>query len=133
MADALSLTASIVSAHISRNRVRSDELPELIQSVYAALTPTTQPVPETRQPAVPIRKSVFNDHVVCLECGKRFRTIKRHLEREHGISAAEYRARFGLADDYPMVAPEYAAARAAIAKRNGLGRQGGAKRQRGHR
>jgi len=130
MADVLSFTADIVSAHLSRNNVESDQIPELIRSVYGALATGLQaePEPQASEPAVPIRKSVFNDHIVCLECGKNYRTLKRHLEREHGISTEEYRARFSLSRDYPLTAPEYAAARAEIAKQIGLGRRSGPKR-----
>lgn len=126
MTDALSLTSQIVSAHVSRNAVEPDQLPDLIRSVFDALTKAAQPEPEqqAREPAVPVRKSVFDDHLVCLECGKAFRTLKRHLEREHGITTEEYRKRFSLPRDYPLVAPEYAEARREIAKQIGLGRSG---------
>ena len=130
MTDTLNLTAKIVSAHVSRNSIEPDRLPELIRSVFEALTTAAQPQPPTRAPAVPVRKSVFDDHIVCLECGKNFRTLKRHLEREHGISKDDYRARFGLPPDYPMAAPDYSQARAEIAKHTGLGLQGRVKRGR---
>ena len=129
---ALELTAQIVSAHVSKNNVDTEQLPGLIQEVYRALASAGEPVeaPKTREPAVPVKKSVFNDHIVCLECGKGFRTMKRHLNTEHGISTDEYRQQFGLPRDYPLVAPAYAEARAEIAKSIGLGRKAGTKRGR---
>lgn len=132
MTDILGLTSQIVSAHVSKNAVEPDQLPELVKSVFAALTKAARPQPEqqTKEPAVPVRKSVFNDHLVCLECGKSFHVMKRHLEREHGITAEEYRKRFDLSHDYPLVAPDVAAVRAQIAKRIGLGRQEKAQRGR---
>ena len=130
MTDVLSLTGDIVSAHVRKNAVDPEQLPTLIRSVYDALTKATQPEPEpqAKEPAVPVRKSVFNDHVVCLECGGSYRILKRHLEREHGLTTDEYRARFNLSHDYPLIAPEYAEARRAIAKEIGLGRNQRGKR-----
>lgn len=125
----LDLTAQIVSAHVGKNLVETDQLPALIRSVFDALAKAGQPEPEAtvREPAVPVKKSVFDDHIVCLECGKGFRMLKRHLEREHGLTTDEYRQRFVLPRDYPLVAPEYAATRATIAKNIGLGRKAGTK------
>lgn len=125
MVDTLSLTAGIVSAHVSRNTVQSDQLPELIRCVFDALASASSPGPEqqVREPAVPVLKSIFKGHLVCLECGRSFRTMKYHLEREHGLTTGAYRARFNLPNNYPLVAPEFAAVRAQIAKRIGLGRK----------
>lgn len=126
----LDLTAQIVSAHVGKNPVEADQLPALIRSVFDALAKAGQPEPEAKvtEPAVPVKKSVFNDHIVCLECGKGFKTLKRHLQTEHGITTDVYRQRFALPHDYPLVAPAYAEARAEIAKHIGLGRKAGQKR-----
>lgn len=122
----LNLTAQIVSAHVGNNPVEADQLPALIRSVFDALAKAAQPEPEAevREPAVPVKKSVFNDHIVCLECGKGFKTLKRHLQTDHNLTTDEYRQQFGLPRDYPVVAPAYAEARAEIAKKIGLGRRG---------
>ena len=132
MADSLELTTKIVTSHIARNSVDVERLPDLIRSVYAALSNAGKPEPETKakEPAVPVKKSVFNDHIVCLECGKNLRVMKRHIETDHGLTVEEYRKRFGLPGDYPMVAPEYAARRSELAKEIGLGRHTQAKRGR---
>lgn len=122
------LTADIVSAYVSNNKVGSDELVKLIANVHGALKrgPGSQaePVPEPREPAVSVRRSVTPDHIVCLEDGKKFKSLKRHLQGEHGLSPEEYRSKWGLPRDYPMVAPSYARARSDLAKSMGLGRKG---------
>lgn len=120
----LDLTTRIVAAHVSRNATDADQLPELIRAVHAALLQAAQPQvqPASRDPAVPVKKSVFQDHIVCLECGKSFRTLKRHLQIDHNLTTDEYRDRFALPRDYPLVAPEYAETRSAIARKLGLGR-----------
>src|SRR5918998_781990 len=124
------LTADIVSAYVSNNKVGSGELGKLIEEVHSALqkAPTAQanPEPEPREPAVSIRRSVTPDYIVCLEDGKKFKSLKRHLQGEHGLTPDEYRAKWGLARDYPMVAPNYARARSDLAKSMGLGRKAGA-------
>ncbi|MDQ3560070.1 MAG: MucR family transcriptional regulator [Pseudomonadota bacterium] len=124
------LTADIVSAYVSNNKVGSDELGKIIEDVHSALqrAPGAQatPEPEPREPAVSIRRSVTPDHIVCLEDGKKFKSLKRHLQGEHGLSPDEYRSKWGLARDYPMVAPNYARARSDLAKSMGLGRKAGA-------
>ena len=100
------------------------ELPILIKSVQAGLAslqPTPVPATEPRKPAVPVTRSVFRDHIVCLEDGRRFKTLKRHLRTAYGLTPDEYRARWGLPHDYPVVAPAYAASRAVMARENGLG------------
>jgi predicted transcriptional regulator len=120
------LTADIVSAYVSHNNVAPSQLPELIGSVNSALRgQLPQPEPEPQEPAVSIRRSVKPDEITCLECGKRFKSIKRHLQNAHGLSPNEYRAKWNLARDYPMVAPNYAEARSALAKSIGLGRKKG--------
>jgi predicted transcriptional regulator len=120
----LGLTAQIVSAHVSNNSVSPDALPSLIQEVYRTLSgvgrePTTQP--DRPQPAVPVKKSVFPDHIVCLEDGKKLKMLKRHLKTAYNLTPDQYRERWGLGSDYPMVAPKYAKHRSSLAKKIGLG------------
>lgn len=124
--DVLVLAAQIVSAHVSNNRVETDQLPPLVEAVVKALlTTATQDSPsDQRQPAVPVSQSVEADTIACLECGKRFRTLKRHLARDHGITEAEYRERWSLPASYKLSAPNYAKLRADVARRIGLGRTG---------
>ena len=119
----LVLAADIVSAFLGHNRIEADALPELIQSVHRALATaeTTQPEPAVLSPAVPPRQSVKADHIVCLEDGLKFKSLRRHLTASHNLTPETYRARWGLAPDYPMVAPGYAALRSEMAKRIGLG------------
>lgn len=121
----LSLTAQIVSAHIANNAVQATALPDLINSVYHALTSVgTAPALASRpEPAVPIKKSVFPDYLICLEDGKKLKMLKRHLMTSYGMSADDYRARWELPDNYPMVAPNYAQKRSTLAKAIGLGRK----------
>jgi len=130
--DLLDLVASIVSAHVARNAVTPEALPGVIRSAYTALSGLgTEPPPvERREPAVPIKKSVFPDHIVCLEDGKKLQTLKGHLNTSHGMTAEQYRARSSLPRDYPMVAPKYAARRSALAKEIGLGRKPGLSEER---
>src|SRR3712207_1333100 len=122
----IELAAEIVSAFVSNNSVPVAELPALIGNVHDALTKvaagmTQQTVEEPKQPAVPIKKSVQPDYIVCLDDGKRFKSLKRHLRTTYNMTPDQYRAKWGLAHDYPMVAPNYAAARSALAKQIGLG------------
>ena len=119
------LVMEIVSSYVRHNTVAADDLPRLIADVYRALAGGEQPATgqEQRRPAVPIRRSVGPEKVVCLECGHRARTLRRHLREAHGLSPDEYRARWGLAADYPLVAPGYSARRSAIAKASGFGRR----------
>ena len=128
----VTLTADIVAAHVSNNSVSVDEVPALINNVYGALAGLgAAPAAEVKlEPAVSIRSSVKNDHIVCLEDGKKMKMLKRHLMTDHGLTPAEYRARWGLAADYPMVAPDYAEKRRVLAKEIGLGRKPGQKRGR---
>ena len=124
-ASTLAFTAQIVSAHVANNAVQADGLPDLIRQVYAALTKLSTPEPsiEKREPAVPIKKSVFPDYIVCLEDGKKLKMLKRHLMSSYNMSSDEYRQRWGLPSDYPMVAPNYASHRSSLAKSIGLGRR----------
>jgi predicted transcriptional regulator len=118
--------ADIVSAHVSNNSVSAADLPGLIQSVYASLAALGQapePVDEKLIPAVSVRASVKPDAVTCLDCGAKFKMLKRHLSTDHEMTPAEYRQRWNLPADYPMVAPEYAAMRGELAKKIGLGRK----------
>ena len=128
----ITLTSDIVAAHVSNNSVSVDEVPALINNVYGALAglgaaPKAEVKPE---PAVSVRASVKNDHIVCLEDGKKMKMLKRHLMTDHGLTPAEYRSRWGLPADYPMVAPDYAEKRRVLAKQIGLGRKPGQKRGR---
>ena len=126
-ADLIDLAADIVSAYVSNNTVPAAELPALIAEVHRALNNTTmglnEPEPEPLKPAVNPKKSVFPDYIVCLEDGKKFKSLKRHLRTHYDLSPEEYRDKWGLPSDYPMVAPNYAAARSALAKKMGLGQQ----------
>jgi predicted transcriptional regulator len=121
----LGLTAQIVSAHVSNNAVSRDALPELIQQVFTTLMAagTEQVEPERLQPAVPIKKSVFPEYIVCLEDGKKLKMLKRHLQTSYNMTPEQYRERWGLPHDYPMVAPRYAEHRSELAKKIGLGRK----------
>jgi len=121
--DVLGLTAQIVSAHVSNNSVSMDALPSLIQEVYKTLAGGGKEtvLQERPQPAVPVKKSVFPDHIVCLEDGKKLKMLKRHLKTAYNMSPEQYRERWGLAPDYPMVAPNYARHRSSLAKKIGLG------------
>jgi predicted transcriptional regulator len=125
--DLIDLAAEIVSAYVSNNTVPATELPSLIADVHRALTNTHsgahEPEPEPLKPAVNPKKSVFPDYIVCLEDGKKFKSLKRHLRTHYDLSPEEYREKWGLPADYPMVAPNYAAARSALAKKMGLGQQ----------
>lgn len=124
-ADLVDMTADIVSAYVSANQVAAQDLPALIRTIYTALRdvgagqePAVEP---TQEPAVPIKRSITPDFIVCLEDGKKFKSLKRHLRTRYGMTPEEYRAKWGLAHDYPMVAPNYAKARSDLAKRMGLG------------
>src|SRR3954454_2042521 len=122
----LGLTAQIVSAHVSRNRVETDALPPLIRSVYRSLSTAgggETAAPEAKAPAVPVKKSVFPDYIVCLEDGKKLKMLKRHLHTSYGLSPAAYRPKWGLPRDYPMVPPSRAATRCRLAKKIALGRK----------
>jgi predicted transcriptional regulator len=123
---AIELTADIVSAYVGNNPLPASSLPDLIASVSASVRKLgNAAVVETPalNPAVNPKRSVFPDHIVCLEDGKKFKSLKRHLMTDHGLSPDEYRAKWSLPSDYPMVAPNYSATRSALAKSSGLGRK----------
>ena len=129
----ITLTSDIVAAHLSNNSVSVDEVPALITSIYGALAGLGQAVvvPEVMpEPAVSIRSSIKPDYIVCLEDGKKLKMLKRHLMTHYNLTPDQYRARWGLASDYPMVAPNYAEKRRELAKKIGLGRKPGQKRGR---
>jgi predicted transcriptional regulator len=123
----IQLTANIVSAYVSNNTVPSAEIPILIGQVYSALMrvssgPVVAPA-EALKPAVPIKRSITAEYLVCLEDGKKFKSLKRHLRTQYDMTPERYREKWGLPPDYPMVAPNYAAARSQLAKQMGLGQQ----------
>jgi len=122
--DVLGLTAQIVSAHVAKNAVAVDDLPNLIREVYKTLAGVNEVAPpeEVSKPAVPVTKSVFPDYIVCLEDGKQMTMLKRHLMTEHSLTVEQYRAKWNLPPNYPMVAPNYAETRSSLAKKMGLGR-----------
>jgi predicted transcriptional regulator len=119
------LTARIVSAYVSNNSLATGDLPQLIHETYAALSRANGvelvAEPEELKPKVPVKKSVMPDYIICLEDGKKFKSLKRHLRTHYDLSPDEYREKWGLPHDYPMVAPNYARARSDLAKRMGLG------------
>jgi predicted transcriptional regulator len=121
----VSLTAQIVSAHVAANDVSAIELPALIRKVHQALAAAGQaPVQSIKaEPAVPAKKSVFADHILCLNCGGSFKMLKRHLSTDHQMTPEEYRMKWELPPSYPMVAAEYAATRSKLAKASGLGKK----------
>ncbi|MGY9055827.1 MAG: MucR family transcriptional regulator [Alphaproteobacteria bacterium] len=122
--EVLEYTTEIVAAHVSNNTVAVPDLPDLIQQVYrtlASVESTSSAMQERPEPAVAIKKSVTADYIVCLEDGKKLKMLKRHLKTAYNMTPDEYRERWGLASDYPMVAPSYAAQRSTLAKKIGLG------------
>ena len=129
----ITLTSDIVAAHVSNNDVGVDDLPSLITNVYGALSTLGQPAPvaeEVPEPAVSVRSSVKPDFIVCLEDGKKLKMLKRHLMTHYNMTPDQYRQRWNLPADYPMVAPNYAEKRRELAKSIGLGRKPGARRGR---
>jgi predicted transcriptional regulator len=123
----LGLTARVVAGYVSNNRLSGEQLPELIEAVYRSLSTAEAAVAAEAaqiEPAVEVKKSVFADHLACLACGASFSMLKRHLKTEHQLTPIEYRERYGLPRDYPIVAPDYAKVRSRLAKKNGLGRGG---------
>lgn len=120
----LKLTTGIVSAYVGKHSLPSSDIAALISNVYFALDDLSReaPKPEPLVPAVPINKSVTSDYIISLEDGRRFKSLKRHLAAQYGMTPDDYRARWGLPADYPMVAPNYAAKRSELAKSMGLGR-----------
>lgn len=129
--DLVDMAADIVSAYVAANQVPAQDLPALIRTVHSALKEVASGVKvekeQSQEPAVAIKKSVTPDYIICLEDGKKFKSLKRHLRTRYGMTPEEYRAKWNLAHDYPMVAPNYAKERSNLAKRMGLGlsRRGG--------
>jgi predicted transcriptional regulator len=123
----IELTAEIVAAYVGNNTVSSSELPALIASVHGALGGVTSAAPvevvEKQKPAVPVRRSVNNDYIICLEDGQKFKSLKRHLMTHYNLTPEQYREKWDLPSDYPMVAPAYAEARSRLAKEMGLGQK----------
>jgi len=131
----IQLTANIISAYVSNNTVATAEIPNLIAQVYAALTrisggQAAMPT-EPLKPAVPVKRSITAEYIVCLEDGKKFKSLKRHLRTQYEMTPEQYREKWALPPDYPMVAPNYAAARSQLAKQMGLGQQRRRRRERG--
>ncbi|MBA5727663.1 MucR family transcriptional regulator [Bombella mellum] len=124
--DLRQLTAQIITAYVSSHDVAAESLPDLVRSVHGALAGAGAPVeaePEKPVPAVPPRKSVFPDYIICLEDGKKLKLLRRHLKTAYNMTPQEYRERWGLPPEYPMVAPNYANHRSSLARRIGLGRR----------
>ena len=122
----LALTAELVSAYAGNNELGVAAVPELIDAIFAKLSELSvdePPLPESRTPAVPVKRSVTGDYIVCLEDGKKLKMLRRHLMTTYGMTPEEYRVKWGLKPDYPMVAPNYAAKRQELAKKIGLGRK----------
>jgi len=123
----IDLTANIVSAYLSNNPTPASEIPNLISQIHAALLRVSnggsEAALETVKPAVSVKKSMTPDYLVCLEDGKRFKSLKRHLRTQYNMTPEQYREKWGLPSDYPMVAPNYAVARSQLAKKMGLGQQ----------
>lgn len=127
----MELTSDVVSAYVSNNPVSTNELPNLISDVYTALSKVAgmeaAGATHNTKPAVPIKKSLHDDYIICLEDGQKFKSLKRHLRSHYDMSPEEYREKWGLPADYPMVAPNYAKARSRLAREMGLGRKPGTK------
>jgi predicted transcriptional regulator len=123
----IELTAEIVSAYVSNNTVAASDIPSLINQVYAALSRVSgksgDVTAEPLKPAISVKKSITPEYIVCLEDGKKFKSLKRHLRTQYSMTPEQYREKWGLGADYPMVAPNYAAARSQLAKQMGLGQQ----------
>jgi predicted transcriptional regulator len=123
----IELTASIVSAYVSNNSVPTQDLSALINQVHSALTRVSngqgEEITEPLKPAVSVKKSITSDYILCLEDGKKFKSLKRHLRTQYNMTPEQYREKWGLPSDYPMVAPNYAIARSQLAKQMGLGQQ----------
>lgn len=133
--DLLRMTTEVVAAYVSNNTLASTQLGDVIHAVYKSLRALdgqlAEPTPEVLKPAVPVRKSITPEYLVCLEDGKKLKMLKRHLRSTYNLSPDEYRAKWGLAPDYPMVAPNYAHQRSEFAKKIGLGRGTGRRSTRG--
>ena len=121
----LNMTSQIVASHVAHNSVGMADLPSLIEQVYGALRNLAEPPSEPKEelkPAVPVKKSVTDDYIICLEDGKKMKMLKRHLMTSYNMTPEQYREKWGLSPDYPMVAPNYSLKRQRLAKENGLGR-----------
>lgn len=125
--DLMELSTEIVCAYVGHNAISPNDLPKIITDVHAALKSLkeneSQAPQEERKPAVPVKKSVAPDYLICLEDGKKFKSLKRHIRSHYNLTPEEYREKWGLPSDYPMVAPNYSATRSRLAKNNGLGRK----------
>ena len=124
----IELATDIVSAYVAHNAVPAGDLPTLIKTIHTSLDrmqagPVPEPAVEAPQPAVSVKKSVTDDYIICLEDGRKFKSLKRHLQSAYGLSPDQYRTKWGLARDYPMVAPAYASKRSELARKIGLGRK----------
>lgn len=126
----IEITGSIVASYLGNNHLPASEIPKLVADTYIAVRrldsaeqPAAEAEPVTLSPAVPIKKSITPDFIICLEDGKKFKSLKRHLSTAYGMTPEQYRAKWGLNSEYPMVAPNYSATRSTLAKDNGLGRQ----------
>ncbi|MGF1462099.1 MAG: MucR family transcriptional regulator [Maricaulaceae bacterium] len=123
----IEMASDIVAAYVGNNAVTSQDLPDLIRSVYGALATVSEGgdtvAEQPPEPAVPVKKSVTPDYIICLEDGKKFKSLKRHLRTKYDLTPEEYRERWNLPRDYPMVAPNYAKARSELAKKMGLGQK----------
>lgn len=124
----LALTSRIVAAYLSRNAVHAGDLPDLIQQTFSSLSGTfprhqAAPAVEEQRPAVPVKKSVTVDFIICLEDGEKFKSLRRHLMAKYDLTPEQYREKWGLPADYPMIAPSYARQRSALARASGLGKK----------
>ena len=132
--DLLRMTTEVVAAYVGNNSLTTAQLPEVINAVYASLKQLDGKLPDPRaeplRPAVPVRKSVTPDYLVCLEDGKKLKMLKRHLMTAYGMTPEQYREKWDLPPEYPMVAPNYAAKRSELARKIGLGAKGGRRRKR---
>lgn len=129
----IEISAEIVASYVSNNPVAADQLPQLIRSVFESVigigSEKDEPVPERKKPAVTVRRSLQHEHLVCLEDGMKFKSLKRHLRSHHDLTPEQYREKWGLKPDYPMVAPAYAKVRSEMAKTMGLGNRSSRKKK----
>jgi predicted transcriptional regulator len=129
--DLLRMTAQVAAAYVGNNSLPASQLPEVIRTIYSSMSALDSGAPVAglgAKPTVPIKKSIAPDYIICLEDGKKLKMLKRHLRTSYGMTPEEYRIKWGLPADYPMVAPNYAAQRSAFAKKIGLGRKPGARK-----
>ena len=132
-AQLLELTSEIISAHVANNAVATADLPQMIAGVHAKLAALGRPAEPPNEPAVPVKRSVRKDAITCLECGRSMKMLKRHLGTDHELTPQEYRAKWNLPPDYPMVAPDYSERRQALARESGLGQRRGPRKRSGER